>query len=221
MSDDVTDSPLPDNSNTALVHQADTPPDHIEELAHEVLELKLAALQEKSTYQESVEQLRSRLRQLRASLVFVFFLFGGVVTWQAIQLRQQADQLSQVQQLLPTLSGQPEDLQQLADQLSAVQEQVSDDLSRSLEQTQEDVLELQENLESLDQEVGDRQQALIILTQALQALVGEDPSAEADTLPQASTEESPDNATEEDDEEPDDDASNEPGATADENEADN
>lgn len=178
----------------ALVHQpkgaiASTTElnEHVEQLAHEVLALKLAALNETNTAEAAIKQLRGRLWWQRIGLLLLFGLLGGLTLWQTLNLRQQRLQLAQMEAALSALdTSQIEQVQQLSVQLSEALEQVPEGLPTALEQTQENVSTLQTDLEALQNTIGDRQRALVVLTQALQALVNDEGNPVEPTVSQPS-----------------------------------
>lgn len=201
MSDETANdsSPVDTQPQDALVHQSqgaiaapETLKTNLDQLAQEVLQLKLAALSETNTAEAAVKRLQGRIWWLRAVLVVTFFAFGGVVTWQALTLRQQQLQILQMDSVVSDLEAtQPEQLQQ---QLADLQEQVSDDLPETLAQTQEELTSLQTDVEALGDTIGERQRALVVLTEALQALVNDGvDSVDEDSV----DEDSPETAAEE------------------------
>ncbi|NJM85267.1 MAG: DUF3450 domain-containing protein [Leptolyngbyaceae cyanobacterium RM2_2_21] len=145
---------------------------HLEELAREVLELKLAALSETNAAEKSVRQLQRQLGRLRAILLLAFILFGGVITWQVSSWRAQQGQIAQMQTQLAAIdTTQPERVQQLIEEIADLQQQVPNNLSTLLERNQQDIQTLQSTLSDLNETVGDRQRALVVLTQALQDIL--------------------------------------------------
>ncbi|WP_346292401.1 hypothetical protein [Sphaerothrix gracilis] len=182
--------PPASESSSSLV-RASTADTHLEELAREVLELKLAALSETNTAEKSVQQLRRRLGRLRISLLLTFILFGGLVTWQLFSSRSQQIQIAQMQAQLAAIdTTQPEQVAAIANQVTTLQRQVPNNLPNVLERYQQDIQALQTTVEELDENVGDRQRTLVVLTQALQDILAEDiatPSPEPS--PPAATEE--------------------------------
>ncbi|NEQ30898.1 MAG: hypothetical protein F6K04_07835 [Leptolyngbya sp. SIO4C5] len=166
--------PPASESSSSLV-RASTADTHLEELAREVLELKLAALSETNTAEKSVQQLRRRLGRLRISLLLTFILFGGVVTWQLFSSRSQQIQIAQMQAQLAAIdTTQPEQVAAIANQVTTLQRQVPNNLPNVLERYQQDIQALQTTVEELDENVGDRQRTLVVLTQALQDILAED-----------------------------------------------
>lgn len=173
----------------ALVHQPkgaiaslSTLNTHLEQLAQEVLQLKLAALEENSAADTAIKQLQGRLWWLRGTLILVTLLFGGVMAWQAVSLRQQRTQLVELQTTVSSLDiAQPEQVQQLSDRLEALLEEVPDDLLGTLADAEADLASLQTDVDVLNSTIGERQKALVVLTEALQALVSDDGQTRATT----------------------------------------
>ena len=150
---------------------------HLQELAQTVVELKLASIVEAEDQQQLFIRLNRRVRWLISSWLLSIFILSGAGAWIAFHLYTQQQQLT-IQ--LPYLQTSKADSQQLEDLENRLQE-LNLLVSDNLQENQNQLEELQRQLEVLSQEnasvasrLHQRQQAIAVLTKALEELLTED-----------------------------------------------
>lgn len=178
---------------------------HLEDLAQEVVRLKLSILSDADAYAETTRQLRRRLSLLTTLLLLAVVLMGGATAGLAYFFQQERrwasqtgmnDRLTQLEQQVKTLNGQlPTTLVQ---DLQATQGKLA-----TLEADQKKVQVLEEKLSTLADNVRTRKQTIAILANALQDLINAETtdaasptnSSEKPTPTQSSPEITPDRQT--------------------------
>ncbi|MBE9118118.1 hypothetical protein IQ249_19675 [Lusitaniella coriacea LEGE 07157] len=173
----------------------------LEELAREIIELKLDSLSEADERRRLVQALRRQVRWLLSILAVVLTVFGGTLAWLVVT---QTLERAQLKQQLRAVTVTRQELEGLADELKAVRAELPDSLVRDLKDNQSLLKKLdaqfqtiegnQKHLEELDVQFNDleetvntRQKALAVLANALQDLVNaeesQNPNSTTDTEP--------------------------------------
>lgn len=168
----------PDQTQT--VNRQDLDKQHLEDLAREVLELKLATLSDADHYGREVEKLRNQFIWLTGIFILAIAILGGTLAWVTFTLKSTQEQLVERVDSVTANRVRVEQIEELEENLRSLQEQLPETIARDVATNQEQLSEVQADLNSLQRRVTTREQTLGIFLRALQDLVSE-------STPEAST----------------------------------
>jgi uncharacterized protein YPO0396 len=173
----------PDETQT--VNRQDLDKQHLEDLAREVLELKLATLSDSDHYGREVEKLRNQFIWLTGIFILAIAILGGTLAWVTFTLKSTQEQLVERVDSVTANRVRVEQIEELEENLRSLQEQLPESIARDVATNQEQLSEVQADLNSLQRRVTTRQETLGIFLRALQDLVSEStPEASAPAEPE-------------------------------------
>jgi hypothetical protein len=182
----------PDETQT--VNRQDLDKQHLEDLAREVLELKLATLSDADHYGREVEKLRNQFIWLTGIFILAIAILGGTLAWVTFTLKSTQERLVERVDSVTANRVRVEQIEELEENLRSLQEQLPESIARDVAANQEQLSEVQADLNLLQRKVTTREETLGIFLRALQDLVSESPPeasspAELETPEQQATQE--------------------------------
>lgn len=183
-------SPYEEADSGSPAHTRDQ--EHLEDLAREVLELKLVLLSDTADVGQSIEHLRRQNNWLTGLLISVTAVLAGTLTWLALTLKADQAQLAQSVEAIATDTVEVERIDRLEDRLEELAQRPPEQVVQDLNETQETVNALQaelntsqtqiqsleSNVTELTTSINTRRQTISILANALQDLINQEDTAQ-------------------------------------------
>lgn len=182
----VTFSPDLINNNLSLEEQ------HLQELAQTVVELKLSSVLETDNQNKQVKRLHQQVRWLTAGWLASVLVLGVTGAWLGYRLHSQQQQLAIQIPYIQNSKADTKEVDKLEVQLSGITEQISQNMMTTLRTNQKQIDTIKEQIAELDQandamasNFNQRQQAISVLSKALEELLKEDGTPKIEPLVEA------------------------------------
>ncbi len=188
MSDDLfydTSNPSPQDAHShdrgsqlVTVNQQNQPLDaqsamseRLDELAQELLELKLVYLSDTDTVKREVETLRGHMYWLTVALIGVITIASGSMSWLALSLRSDQAQLTRQVESIASETVPVERMNQLEAQINTLGDRLPDNITANIQTNQEQLQDLERRIAEVAGQVNTRRETIAILARALQDLI--------------------------------------------------
>lgn len=146
----------------------------LEGLAQEILELKLVFLSDAEHMGRDLEQLRRQVNWLTGVLIAAIAIMGGTLTWLTFSLQSEQAQLAQRLESIAADAVAVERIDTLEEQLSALSDQLPDNIAANIAANEAELQELQTQIADISGDVRTRRQTIAILADALQDLINQE-----------------------------------------------
>lgn len=143
----------------------------IEELAQELLELKLVYLADTDQAKREISKLRGSMYWLTVILIGAIAIASGGISWLAFSLRSEQAQLVRQVESVATETVAVERIEQIESQIETLNEQFPNDVIENVQANQDQLQGLESRITEVSSQVNTRRETIAILARALQDLI--------------------------------------------------